>query len=117
MLKSQKKIKRVQLQGNIMIKKTIIIKRKNINKKFKRIIKRKKSYKTIKSHLLTKMKKKNNRLRVFLIFTIIDHNKVKRKIAVKSQVNRNKKENNKMRNIMKTKVITINTIKSKELKA
>jgi hypothetical protein len=44
-----------------MIKRIIIIKRKNINKKFKRIIKKKRNFRIIKNLLFNKKKKNKNK--------------------------------------------------------
>ena len=60
MHKSQKKIKRAQHQGNKTIKETTIIKRKNINKKFKRILKRKKNFKIKNLLIIRREMNKNN---------------------------------------------------------
>jgi hypothetical protein len=58
--KSLKKIKRAQLQDNKTIKETTIIKRKSINKKFKRILKRKKNFKIKNLLIIRREMNKNN---------------------------------------------------------
>jgi hypothetical protein len=59
-LKSLKKTKRAQLPDSKMTKNKMLIKRKNINRKLKRIIKKKKNFKTKKNHLINKMETNKN---------------------------------------------------------